>query len=64
MECAPVRCGVQAISETIGQLPLIVLPARRERLQRARPESPRLFAPARCCGPFDARRPVSRVDHS
>lgn len=24
MECAPVRCGVQAISETIGQLPLIV----------------------------------------
>jgi HK97 family phage portal protein len=24
MECAPVRCGVQAISETIGQLPLSV----------------------------------------
>lgn len=40
MECAPVRCGVQAISETIGQLPLKVFQRGVDNSKAAAPDHP------------------------
>jgi HK97 family phage portal protein len=40
MECAPVRCGVQAIAETIGQLPLKVFQRGVDNSKAAAPDHP------------------------